>query len=138
MRQHVTAWVAIALFGMATTALAQPGQNGFGDGKDDRRDKNQNESVQLGPRPFFLVNDMSDGPLKRELKSCSEGPFKKTDFSIGHRGERSSSPSTLASPMKPAPGWELASWSATSPSPRISSWCGGTRRTTCTRPPTSC
>src|SRR5262245_46886543 len=86
MRQHVTAWVAIALLGMATGALAQPGQNGFGDGKDNRRDKDQNESVQLGPRPFFLVNDMNDGPLKRELKGCSEGPFKKTDFSIGHRG----------------------------------------------------
>ena len=43
-------------------------------------------SVQLGPRPFFLVNDMEDSRLKRELLSCSDGPFKKTDFSIGHRG----------------------------------------------------
>ncbi len=44
------------------------------------------DSVQLGPRPFFLVEDMQDGPLKRELASCSEGPFKRSDFSIGHRG----------------------------------------------------
>ena len=29
---------------------------------------------------------MSDGPLKEELLACSGGPFKKTDFSIGHRG----------------------------------------------------
>ena len=29
---------------------------------------------------------MSPGPLKRKLEQCSEGPFKKTDFSIGHRG----------------------------------------------------
>lgn len=43
-------------------------------------------SVQLGPRPFFLVNDMDDGQLKEELEQCSEGPFKRTDFSIGHRG----------------------------------------------------
>jgi len=42
--------------------------------------------VQLGPRPFFLVNDMQDSALKRELEKCSEGPFKTTDFSIGHRG----------------------------------------------------
>ena len=43
-------------------------------------------SVQLGPRPFFLVEDMADGPLKTKLQSCSNGPFSKTGFSIGHRG----------------------------------------------------
>jgi glycerophosphoryl diester phosphodiesterase len=43
-------------------------------------------SVQLGPRPFFLVNDMAEGPLKAKLQSCSNGPFQKTMFSIGHRG----------------------------------------------------
>jgi glycerophosphoryl diester phosphodiesterase len=44
------------------------------------------QGVQLGPRPFFLVNDMEDGELKNELRRCAKGPFKKTDFSIGHRG----------------------------------------------------
>jgi len=29
---------------------------------------------------------MKDGPLKSELQQCSAGPFKPTDFSIGHRG----------------------------------------------------
>ena len=43
-------------------------------------------NIQLGPRPYFLVDDMSSGPLKDKLKSCSEGPFRKSDFSIGHRG----------------------------------------------------
>ncbi len=43
-------------------------------------------AVQLGPRPYFLVNDMADGPLKAKLQSCSNGPFEKTAFSIGHRG----------------------------------------------------
>src|SRR5262245_19818271 len=43
-------------------------------------------SVQLGPRPFFLVNDMKEGPLKDELLRCGSGPFKRSDFSIGHRG----------------------------------------------------
>jgi glycerophosphoryl diester phosphodiesterase len=42
--------------------------------------------VQLGPRPFFLVEDMDESQLKRELAQCFEGPFEKTDFSIGHRG----------------------------------------------------
>lgn len=40
---------------------------------------------QLGPRPFYLVDRMKDGPLKRELSQCT-GPYRKTDFSIGHRG----------------------------------------------------
>lgn len=44
------------------------------------------QKVQLGPRPFFLVKDMDKSPLKRKLKSCENGPFKKSDFSIGHRG----------------------------------------------------
>ncbi|MEE4378289.1 MAG: glycerophosphodiester phosphodiesterase family protein [Candidatus Competibacteraceae bacterium] len=43
-------------------------------------------SIQLGPRPFFLVDDMDESPLKRTLQRCSKGPFKRTDFSIGHRG----------------------------------------------------
>ncbi|MGE3510472.1 MAG: glycerophosphodiester phosphodiesterase family protein [Vicinamibacterales bacterium] len=43
-------------------------------------------TVQLGPRPYFLVNDMTDSPLKRTLQRCADGPFHKSDFSIGHRG----------------------------------------------------
>ena len=43
-------------------------------------------AVQLGPRPFFLVEDMDAGKLKTTLQRCANGPFRKTDFSIGHRG----------------------------------------------------
>nr|WP_295776425.1 glycerophosphodiester phosphodiesterase family protein [Rhodoferax sp.] len=43
-------------------------------------------NIQLGPRPYFLVNDMADGPLKTKLQSCGNGPFQRTAFSIGHRG----------------------------------------------------
>ena len=44
--------------------------------------------VQLGPRPYFLVNDMSEGPLRRTLQVCASrrSSFFRTDFSIGHRG----------------------------------------------------
>ena len=41
--------------------------------------------AQIGPRPFYLVDKMKDGPLKTELSQCT-GPFHKSDFSIGHRG----------------------------------------------------
>ena len=43
-------------------------------------------SVQLGPRPFFLVEDMDEGELKDSLQACEKGPFFQSDFSIGHRG----------------------------------------------------
>jgi len=42
--------------------------------------------VELGPRPYFLVNDMNDGPLKRELVACLDDEPRRTRFSIGHRG----------------------------------------------------
>ena len=51
---------------------------------DESRAKSQN--VQVGPRPYFLVEDMDPGALKATLKQCNEKPLRKTDFSIGHRG----------------------------------------------------
>lgn len=45
----------------------------------------QDAPPQLGPRPFYLVETMKEGPLKTALKRCN-GPFRRTDFSIGHRG----------------------------------------------------
>jgi glycerophosphoryl diester phosphodiesterase len=48
--------------------------------------ENKKSGVQVGPRPYYLIEKMQDSPLKRKLESCSEGPFEKTDFSIGHRG----------------------------------------------------
>lgn len=44
------------------------------------------KQVQLGPRPYFLVNDMDEGPLKDELQACSEMEMRPSRFSIGHRG----------------------------------------------------
>jgi glycerophosphoryl diester phosphodiesterase len=41
--------------------------------------------AQIGPRPFYLVDKMKDGPLKDKLSQCT-GPFHRSDFSIGHRG----------------------------------------------------
>lgn len=43
-------------------------------------------NIQLGPRPWYLIDDMDEGSLKDELKSCSEKPSSSSDFSISHRG----------------------------------------------------
>ena len=53
--------------------------------KKDKYTK-QSVDVELGPRPFFLVEDMDESPLKEKLQSCKKSNFKKKDFSIGHRG----------------------------------------------------
>jgi glycerophosphoryl diester phosphodiesterase len=53
---------------------------------DDGREADTAQAIQLGPRPFYLVDGMDAGPLKDKLSECREGPFRRTDFSIGHRG----------------------------------------------------
>ena len=63
--------------------------NAHYDGKgfwDSAGRKKSDASVQLGPRPFYLVAGMDDGDLKRRLLQCQDGPFYRTAFSIGHRG----------------------------------------------------
>ena len=42
--------------------------------------------VSLGPRPYYIVNNMTDGPLKQKLQSCENKPVAINGFSIGHRG----------------------------------------------------
>jgi glycerophosphoryl diester phosphodiesterase len=55
---------------------------------DDRGSRDRDRAgVQLGPRPFFLVDDMSEGPLKSKLAQCMRrGAYTSREFSIGHRG----------------------------------------------------
>ena len=58
-----------------------------GDGVRGSKHKGKgSETVQLGPRPFWLVDDMDEGPLKNSLQACRTDRMKPTDFSIGHRG----------------------------------------------------
>ncbi len=68
---------AIAILSPLAVSAGQNGNNNHNRGV---------HNVQLGPRPYFLVNDMQNSKLKTELQECSEDPFHKTDFSIGHRG----------------------------------------------------
>ncbi|MFK3859130.1 glycerophosphodiester phosphodiesterase family protein [Pseudoalteromonas rhizosphaerae] len=46
----------------------------------------QGTNIQLGARPDYLIDDMATSALKKKLESCKDGPFYRTDFSIGHRG----------------------------------------------------
>lgn len=62
------------------------------DDRDDIRNWQQSQKgdsvVQLGPRPYYLVDQMSDSSLKRKLQRCAATTkkFNPHNFSIGHRG----------------------------------------------------
>jgi glycerophosphoryl diester phosphodiesterase len=43
-------------------------------------------NVQVGDRPYYLIENMDESPLKKKLQSCSEQDFKPTEFSFAHRG----------------------------------------------------
>ena len=44
--------------------------------------------VQIGPRPYYILDSMDESDLKDKLTKCAEktDKFEKSDFSIGHRG----------------------------------------------------
>jgi glycerophosphoryl diester phosphodiesterase len=75
--------VAITLSGVLAALSSMVACSGEYDGY-----KKLGEIAQLGPRPYFLVNDMPESPLRTALKACASRPatIRRTDFSIGHRG----------------------------------------------------
>lgn len=84
MRHAMRAVALTTLFALAcwVAPIARAdSDDDFAQGRD--RD---DEEIQLGPRPFYLVEGLEPGPLKSRLLRCKEGPFRRTDFSIGHRG----------------------------------------------------
>ncbi|HMU66980.1 MAG TPA: hypothetical protein PKE57_07535, partial [Cellvibrionaceae bacterium] len=88
---------AMLLLTLALPMVAQADRNADENRFDDERNLDHawsreggypSLSVQLGPRPFYLVEDMDASPLKRKLQACALGKaiYKPTQFSIGHRG----------------------------------------------------
>jgi glycerophosphoryl diester phosphodiesterase len=75
----------VSLLALGSCLLSAPSS-----AHDERDGEHFNQSygdaVQVGPRPYYLIEKMSPSPLKRRLESCADGPFYKTKFSIGHRG----------------------------------------------------
>ncbi len=83
-RTMVAAGVALAALTTLATAGAEPRRSG--EGPRPHCVARAPINTQLGPRPYYLVNDMDEGPLKDKLLSCSEMSMKPSRFSIGHRG----------------------------------------------------
>ena len=55
-------------------------------GCSSKQPKLSNEEVQVGVRPYYLLEQLPDSELKSRLSACEASSIKKTDFSIGHRG----------------------------------------------------
>lgn len=60
--------------------LAAPAARGSHDGQKPIH------NIQVGPRPYYLVDNMEDGSLKSLLETCTEMPMRSSKWSIGHRG----------------------------------------------------
>jgi len=95
LRQSAT--VALVLLSLYASAGYADGDQRFYNGRDDdwydgrgffdaHGQQVRDADVQLGPRPFYLVEGMDEGKLKDRLKKCENGPFYRSRFSIGHRG----------------------------------------------------
>jgi glycerophosphoryl diester phosphodiesterase len=88
--------IAGAIFALpllfAVPAFAADAATGWG--------KDHDRPVQIGPRPFFLVEQLKDEALKTKLQQCFKGPFKQTAFSIGHRGATMQFPEHTAESYK--------------------------------------
>jgi glycerophosphoryl diester phosphodiesterase len=78
---RTSASLAAGLLAAIIAVTASAGEHGHWDGEQWRDDL-----VQVGQRPFYLVEGLDDSALKRKLKSCEDKPVKRTDFSIAHRG----------------------------------------------------
>jgi glycerophosphoryl diester phosphodiesterase len=86
----------LTLFNLAVVALVADfatslttNDHDYGHGhSDDHDDQSPTPSyyVSLGPRPYYIINNMTSSPLKTKPESCENGPFSVTGFSIGHRG----------------------------------------------------
>jgi glycerophosphoryl diester phosphodiesterase len=86
MKKPLLALVVAALCGLATGGTSIAASRDGARHQQDHGNRKHPEP-QLGQRPFFLVDDMRESPLKQRLQQCARrGNFSRTDFSIGHRG----------------------------------------------------
>lgn len=79
MRSFVATSVLVGLASAAAVPAVAPRDYSTGHG-------HKKFNVQVGDRPYWLVDNMDEGPLKEKLQSCSEQEFKTSEFVFAHRG----------------------------------------------------
>lgn len=82
---NLSVFTATALLSIAACA----GKHSDDDRKPHHHERDhfsRHQQVELGLRPFYLIEDMDSSRLKKKLQACEKKTVRKTDFSIGHRG----------------------------------------------------
>jgi hypothetical protein len=87
---------------LATACLVTNGSDAREHDDDKHHDKDRQQhqtafdsNAQLGPRPYYLIDDMDEGELKDELSAC-DGRYLTKAFPM-MRASRAASPSASAS-----------------------------------------
>ncbi|KAF2029261.1 PLC-like phosphodiesterase [Setomelanomma holmii] len=75
MRSFIASSVLLGIASAAAVPVVEPRTYGH-----------KKFNVQVGDRPYWLVDNMEEGPLKQKLASCSEQDFKTSEFVFAHRG----------------------------------------------------
>ncbi len=87
MRLQSTLLISIIIAALSPlNSVSAEGKHHARENNNEARSEHATTVARVGPRPYYLIEDMDAGALKTKLKSCGENKFKKTDFSIGHRG----------------------------------------------------
>lgn len=85
-------WQPALIAGLVCACVAALGGAAYGDATKTTQTESAPRApslpAQLGPRPYYLVDQMRDGPLRQALADCAarKRHFSASDFSIGHRG----------------------------------------------------
>ena len=103
--------ILMLAFAAVLTSFTNPSMAAPADDSKEHRAKLQN--VQVGPRPYFLVDDLDPGSLKKSLQQCADKPLRKTDFRSAIAAPRCSFPNIQKSLTKPPLAWGPESLSAT-------------------------
>ncbi|CZS96454.1 related to glycerophosphoryl diester phosphodiesterase family protein [Rhynchosporium agropyri] len=89
MRSDIFNLAVAAVLAQSASTLPTERQRQYEDhhyDHDHERPMSNDYRVSYDPRPFYIIDNMTDSPLKAKLQSCENGPFSVTSFSIGHRG----------------------------------------------------
>ncbi|MGH6648657.1 glycerophosphodiester phosphodiesterase family protein [Aquabacterium sp.] len=78
--------MALAAHAACATDRSDEGRGKVWDGGRQGHHREDKLNVQVGVRPFYLVEGLDDGKLKSRLQQCEAGPFYRSKFSISHRG----------------------------------------------------
>ena len=84
--RHTLRFLSTLLVLSTSVTLASAGGRDGDRDNDDHHGRAERLNVQVGVRPFYLVEGMDDSALKDRLKQCEAGPFYTSRFSISHRG----------------------------------------------------